>query len=59
MSTVMRRYVSSIYWFVGAAVAIFGMAVGFLVGFFLSGYRTARGMHQSSIDIWDSKYNNN
>lgn len=57
MSTVQKRIVSSLYWLVGSAVAIAGMAVGFLMGFFLSGYRTARGMHQDSIDIWDSKYN--
>lgn len=57
MSTVQKRIASSLYWLAGAAVAITGMAVGFLVGFFLSGYRTARGIHQDSIDIWDSKYN--
>lgn len=57
MSTVTKRIVSSLYWLAGAGVAIFGMAVGFLVGFFMSGYKTSQGMHRDSIDIWDSKHN--
>lgn len=57
MSTVKKRIVSSIYWLAGAAIAIFGMAVGFVVGFFVSGYKTGQEIHRDSIDIWDSKYN--
>lgn len=57
MSTVQKRIVSSIYWLAGGTIASIGIAVGFLVGFFMSGYKTGQSIHRDSIDIWDSKYN--
>lgn len=57
MSTYKKRVYASIYWLLGANVALLGMVVGFLVGFFLSGYKSAQGIHRDSIDIWASKYN--
>jgi len=57
VSTVTKRIVSSLYWLAGAGIAILGMLVGFVVSFFESGFKTARGMHRDSIDIWDSRYN--
>lgn len=59
MSTVQKRIVSSLYWLAGSTIAFVGIAVGFVLGFFLSGYRTGQSVHRSSIDIWDSKYNEN
>ena len=57
MTAVQKRMASSFYWLVGCTFAFAGMAVGFITGLFLSGYKTAMKIHQDSVDVWDSRYN--
>lgn len=59
MSIILKRFLSMIYWLCGTPVGLVGVVVGFLVSFFLCGYKAALKLHESSIDVFDPKHNEN
>lgn len=46
-----------LYWLCGLPFVVAGGLVGHISSFFMSGFKMARDLHQRSIDIWDSRYN--